>query len=104
MRRTLFAAAVLLAVSPAFAAEATPWEIDAAHSSAHFAIRHMMVSTVRGEFTKVTGKVTLDDKDAKKSSVEATIDASSITTGNEKRDGHLKSPDFFDVAKYPTLT
>lgn len=84
--------------------QATTWEIDPAHSSAQFAIRHLMVSTVRGDFRKVSGTVNLDDKDPTKSTVDATIDVSSINTGIEKRDNHLKSPDFFDVAKYPTMT
>jgi polyisoprenoid-binding protein YceI len=83
---------------------ASTWEIDSAHSSAQFAIRHLMVSTVRGDFRKVSGTVTLDDKDPTKSMVEATIDVASLNTGIEKRDNHLKSPDFFDVAQYPTMT
>lgn len=84
--------------------QASTWEIDSAHSSAQFAIRHLMVSTVRGDFRKVSGTVTLDEKDLAKSTVDATIDVASINTGIEKRDDHLKSPDFFDVAKYPTMT
>ncbi|HJY81651.1 MAG TPA: YceI family protein, partial [Candidatus Binatia bacterium] len=71
--------------------------------SAQFAVRHLMVSTVRGEFSKVSGTVNLDEQDPTKSSIEATIDTASINTRVEKRDQHLKSPDFLDVAKYPTI-
>jgi len=85
-------------------ARASDWTIDPAHTSAQFAVRHMMVSTVRGDFGKVSGTVKLDEKDLTKSTVDATIDASSIDTRVEKRDAHLKSPDFLDVEKYPTIT
>ncbi|HJQ84240.1 MAG TPA: YceI family protein [Candidatus Binatia bacterium] len=80
------------------------WEIDPVHSSVQFTIRHMMVSNVRGEFTKVAGTVRADDKDPTRSTVEATLEAASIDTRNAKRDEHLRSPDFFDVAKFPTIT
>jgi polyisoprenoid-binding protein YceI len=83
---------------------ASTWEIDPAHTNAQFAVRHLMVSTVRGNFTKVSGTVHLDDQDPTKSTIQATLDATSLDTRVEKRDQHLKSPDFFDVAKYPTLT
>lgn len=83
---------------------ASTWEIDSGHSSANFSVKHMMMTNVKGEFSKVTGTVTLDEKDISKSSVNATIDASTVDTRNEQRDGHLKSPDFFDVAKFPNIT
>jgi polyisoprenoid-binding protein YceI len=83
---------------------ASTWEIDPAHSSARFSIRHMMISNVQGEFGKVTGTVNWDEADVTKSTVETTIDATTINTHDPKRDEHLKSPEFFDVAKYPTIT
>jgi polyisoprenoid-binding protein YceI len=82
---------------------ASTWDIDGAHTSAGFAVRHLMVSTVRGAFGKVSGAVTFDEQDPAKSSVEATIDVASVDTRNEKRDQHLKSADFLDVEKYPTI-
>lgn len=93
-----------LAVAPAAAQETTNWQIDAAHSSTQFAVRHMMVSTVRGQFTKLSGTVNWDGKDFAAAVVDVVIDAASIDTREPKRDAHLKSPDFFDVAKYPTLS
>lgn len=87
---------------PAFSQGET-WNIDPVHTSAQFAVRHLMVSTVRGEFGKVDGAVNLDDQNPTKSSVDATIDVASLNTRVAKRDEHLKSPDFFDVAKYPTI-
>jgi polyisoprenoid-binding protein YceI len=99
--KSAVAAAVLAIPSLAMAAE---WVADPAHSGASFTVKHMMVTNVRGQFEKVSATLNLDDKDITKSTVEATIDAASINTHQAKRDGHLKSPDFFDVAKYPTLT
>lgn len=96
------AAATLLAV-PGFAQTST-WTIDPAHSGVEFQIKHLGVSNVRGSFSGVTGTVVWDEKNVSNSHVEAVVDAKTISTGQEKRDEHLKSPDFFDVAKYPTLT
>jgi polyisoprenoid-binding protein YceI len=80
------------------------WNIDAAHTVAEFKVKHMMISNVKGHFPKVTGVLTLDETDPTKSSVEASIDVSSIETRDAQRDGHLKSADFFDVEKFPTMT
>jgi len=106
MRRSIRLLVPALAVAllvPAPTRAAT-WELDPAHSTIGFAIRHMMISTVRGQFRTFTGKATGDPKTPDKAAIEASIDAASIDTANEKRDGHLKSPDFFDVAKFPTIT
>ncbi len=97
------AAVALLSAAPVLAAP-TSYEIDPAHSAATFSVKHMMVSTVRGEFGRLTGTVTLDGNDWKTAKVEASVDATTINTREPKRDAHLKSADFFDVAKYPTLT
>ena len=86
---------------PALAAD---YSIDSAHSAAQFSVRHLMVSNVRGEFSKVTGKVTYDDAKPTATTVEASVDVSTVSTREPQRDGHLKSPDFFDVAKFPDFT
>jgi polyisoprenoid-binding protein YceI len=98
---TLFASLTLLTAAPAFA---TTYTIDPAHSAATFTIKHLAVSTVRGEFGKLSGTVELDRANLRASKVEATIDATTVSTREPKRDAHLKSPDFFDVAKFPTLS
>ena len=79
------------------------WNIDAVHSGINFSVRHMVVSKVRGHFAKYTGVVRIDEDDLTRSTVEATIDASSIDTGAPQRDEHLRSADFFDVEKFPEL-
>jgi polyisoprenoid-binding protein YceI len=84
-------------------AVAVRYEIDPAHSRAEFAVRHMMVSTVRGHFSGLAGTVILDDADPSRSRVDATIDARTVNTGVEMRDNHLRSADFFDVAAHPTI-
>ena len=79
------------------------YQIDPSHSSAGFSIRHMMIAKVHGAFEKMTGKLVFDASQPSKSSIEVTIDASSINTREAARDTHLKSADFFDVEKYPTI-
>jgi polyisoprenoid-binding protein YceI len=95
---------LVLALALPGLAPASSWELDPAHTAVQFAIRHLMVSTVRGRFDDVKGTVTLDEADPTKSSVAATIEAASIDTGNAKRDAHLREPDFLDVARYPQIT
>lgn len=85
-------------------AELSTYKIDSAHSSANFSVRHMMISNVKGDFSKVTGTVEYDPKKPADSKVEATIDMDTVDTRDANRDKHLKSPDFFDTAKYPTMT
>jgi polyisoprenoid-binding protein YceI len=97
------ALAVALAALPAFA-ETTTWKMDPSHSNASFTVRHLGISNVRGEFRKMDGMLYADDQDVTKSRVEATIDVNSIDTREEKRDAHLKSPDFFDAQNNPKIT
>lgn len=81
----------------------TTWNLDPVHSVAEFKVKHMMISNVKGQFAGISGVLTLDESDITRSRVEASIDASSINTGDGKRDAHLKSADFFEVETYPTL-
>lgn len=82
----------------------TTWKIDPAHSSADFKVKHMMISHVKGSFAGVTGTLTEHATDSSLSSVDASIDLTTLNTGDAQRDGHLKSADFFDVEKYPAMT
>jgi len=100
-RLALTAAALAALAAPATAG--TDWQIDPAHTNVQFSVRHLMISNVRGEFGKVSGTAQTDDQDLTRSKIQATIDAASINTREPKRDQHLKSPDFFDVAKFPTI-
>ena len=83
---------------------AASYSIDPSHTTAGFGVKHLMVSTTRGQFNKVAGTVEIDDADLTRSRIDVTIDAASVDTREPKRDEHLRSADFFDVAKYPTIT
>lgn len=105
LRQTLaLAFSATLALALHAQAQTTTWNIDPAHSQADFQIRHMGVSTVRGAISGAKGAVILDEKDITKSKVEATLAADTINTSTAKRDEDLRSPNFFEVAKYPTIT
>jgi polyisoprenoid-binding protein YceI len=104
MKKAFLTAAIALTmVCPAFSQTIT-WQIDPAHSNAQFVVRHMGISNVQGEFTKITGTVQIDDADITKSAVNATIEVNSVDTRVADRDNDLRSPNFFEVAKYPTMT
>ena len=81
----------------------TTWNLDPAHTTAEFKVKHMMIANVKGRFANVSGTLIRDEADATKDRVEATIESASVDTSNDQRDGHLKSPDFFHVEKFPTL-
>jgi polyisoprenoid-binding protein YceI len=102
MKRLLALALTLAA--PVSALAQSSWNLDASHTHSSFTIRHLVISNVRGEFGKTTGTLKLDEKDVTKSTVEATIETATIDTRVPDRDTHLKSADFFDAAKYPTIT
>jgi polyisoprenoid-binding protein YceI len=106
MNRRIFTAALsaLLLTGVSALAQSSTWTIDPNHSQVNFSVKHLQVSTVRGSISGVTGNVIWDEKNPSKSSVEATINTTTVTTNNEKRDAHLKSPDFFNVEKFPTMT
>ena len=104
MWRFAFTLVTVVAMAAAAAAQVETWQIDPNHSSAQFSVRHLGVSTVRGAFMKVSGSAKHDASDPSKDSLDATIDASSVDTRVEMRDNDLRSPNFLDVQKYPTIT
>ena len=91
-------------MSTAASTQTIHYDLDPAHSAATFKVRHLMISNVKGEFTRLSGSVVFDPVNPANSSIQATIDATSISTREPQRDQHLKSPDFLDVAKFPTIT
>jgi polyisoprenoid-binding protein YceI len=101
---TVFVLATLAATLVARSAAAATWEIDPAHTTIAFSVRHMMVSNVRGRLATFGGRVDADPTSPEAARIEATIDAASIDTGNAKRDEHLRGPDFLDAAAFPTIT
>jgi polyisoprenoid-binding protein YceI len=104
VRNAVFGALVGLAGVSAAAKAQSTYDIDSAHSSAQFSVRHLMISNVKGEFTNVTGTIVYDPANVGTSTIDAVIDVNTISTREPKRDAHLKSPDFFDAAKFPKLT
>ena len=104
MQRSIVSALAGIVLLVPSLTQAATWKSDPAHASIQFAVSHYMVSTVRGNFDKFDVTVMIDDTDLSKSSVEVSIDVASVNTRNEKRDGHLKSPDFFNVAEEANKT
>jgi len=104
MKRIIALLSTIIALALPALASATVWNIDPDHSNVGFKVRHLMVSNVKGSFDKHSGTVDINDKDITKSKVNVTIDTNSINTNVQKRDEHLRSAEFFDVAKYPTMT
>src|SRR5208283_3302609 len=103
VQRIAIVSAIVLFAGLSALAQTSTWNIDPAHSTAQFTVRHLAISNVTGSFTKVAGSVTLNDQDMTQSQVSASIDVSSVDTRVEARDKDLKSPNFFDVEKYPTI-
>lgn len=94
---------ILLAAAASLALSAQTYEIDSAHSSAGFSVKHMMVTNVSGKFSNVKGNIVYNEKNLAASSVVASVDVNTVNTNESKRDAHLKAPDFFDAAKYPSM-
>ena len=104
MRRRVFPFLAAVLFATAAWAQGSEWQIDPAHTTVGFSVRHMGISNVHGRFTKVSGTANIDDSDITKSTVNATIDIASINTGNDSRDNDLRSPNYFDAAQFPTMT
>jgi polyisoprenoid-binding protein YceI len=104
MKNIIVSISTIIALALPTFAFATTWTIDPDHSNVGFKVRHLMISNVKGNFEKHTGVLEINDKDIAKSKVEVSIDTNSINTNVQKRDEHLRSADFFDVAKYPAMT
>jgi polyisoprenoid-binding protein YceI len=104
MKKLFTVAALIALASLPCLAQTTTWNVDPAHTNSQFAVKHLGISTVRGEFTKTTGTIQLDEKDVTKSKVEVTVDTTTLDTRNEGRDKDVKGDGYLDVAKFPTMT
>ncbi|HTJ31015.1 MAG TPA: YceI family protein [Acidobacteriaceae bacterium] len=104
MKAVRFAVAALALVAPLAMAQTSTWKNDPHHSEVDFTIKHLTISNVHGRFGHIDATINYDEKDITKSTVKATIDITNLETGEEARDKHLKSPDFFDVEKFPSAT
>jgi polyisoprenoid-binding protein YceI len=104
MKRFALLAILALAFAASCAAQTQTWQIDPAHSTSQFSVSHLAIATVRGVFEKTTGTVVFDPANPSKTQIDATIDASMVDTRVQMRDNDLRSPHFFDVEKYPTIT
>ena len=104
MKRLVFVTGILALAAPLALAQTSTWTSDPAHSEVDFSITHMSISNVHGRFGKVAATILYNEADVTKSSVTATIGADTVDTGVDQRNTHLKSPDFFDVANFPTAT
>jgi len=93
-----------MSTSTAAPGTVTTWKLDPAHSHAEFKVKHMMISNVKGSFSGLSGMLKLDETDYTHSTVEASIAVATLKTGDDQRDGHLKSPDFFDAERFPAIT
>jgi len=102
MKRLIFATGVFALAAPLALAQTSTWTNDPAHSEVDFTITHMAISNVHGRFGHITATIAYNEADISKSSVKADIDVAGVDTGEEARNNHLKSPDFFDVAQFPT--
>ena len=104
MKRSIFSFILTLFLTLPVLSQASDYQIDPDHSSIQFKVRHLMVSNVKGDFNKAKGSVMIDDSNITNLKVELTIETASVDTGHAKRDEHLRNADFFDAAKYPTVT
>jgi len=104
MKKLLSVAALFAFASLPCLAQTTAWQVDSAHTNSQFAVKHLGISTVRGQFTKTTGQIQLDEKDITKSQVEVTVDTTTIDTRVAARDNDVKGPNYLDVAQFPTMT
>jgi len=104
MKRLAIVTGILALAAPLAMAQVSTWTSDSAHSEVDFSIKHLSISNVHGRFGKVAATIAYNEKDATKSTVTATIDVGTVDTGEDARNNHLKSPDFFDVATFPTAT